>query len=131
MKPHPTECSLCGGGRIEKITDTTLYGYPLAAGIRFFYRCMDCGAYVGCHPGTDNALGLFADVDMRKLRMRCHEQFDPIWRCGMMTRRGAYKTLANLMGIDWRHCHFSRFSKDELERALSLIAQMRREHDRH
>lgn len=63
-----------------------------------FWECPSCGRYVGCHPGTTKPLGRPADEETRRARSAAHAAFDPLWRRGGMTRREAYRWLADAMG---------------------------------
>jgi ssDNA-binding Zn-finger/Zn-ribbon topoisomerase 1 len=57
-----------------------------------------CNAYVGCHPGTMNALGPLADSDLREWRRAAHGAFDPFWKSGHISRKEAYRWLARQLG---------------------------------
>ena len=55
------------------------------------WACMDCRAWVGCHPGTETPLGRLADASLRKAKMAAHEAFDPKWKGkGNKARRDSY-----------------------------------------
>lgn len=71
-----------------------------------FWRC-DCGAYVGCHPGTANPLGYPAGPTTRMARSAAHAAFDPLWKSGKMRRSQAYKWLAERLGIPASETHIS------------------------
>lgn len=46
-----------------------------------FYKCDACSGYVGCHPGTTNALGTPANAELRNARSLLHERMiDPLWQ---------------------------------------------------
>lgn len=65
----PERCPCCGGA-VELVSNEVFYkrvlGWPLT------YRCMDCDARVGCHPGTDLPLGTLADEVTRRARRAAH-----------------------------------------------------------
>jgi hypothetical protein len=88
-----------------------------------FYRC-SCGAFVGCHPGTDKALGSCAGPETRKARSAAHAAFDPIWKSGKMKRSDAYRALAGRMGIAPERCHISWMGRSEALRAASEAAAL-------
>lgn len=91
------------------------------------YRC-ECGAYVGCHPGTDVPLGYPAGSLLRKLRMRGHQAFDRIWQAKMRlqgigkgrARAAAYAWLGEQLGVAPADCHFAHFHADMCRRAIAL-----------
>jgi hypothetical protein len=88
-----------------------------------FYKCSDpcCGAYIGCHPNSDKALGSPAGYETRKLRSKVHDVFDPIWRNKIMTRQGAYSKLAWCLGIEREKCHVGMFDFSMCQMALTEI----------
>lgn len=66
---------------------------------KWFYQCLPCKAYVGCHPGTQNSLGRLANGELRKWKNAAHVSFDAIWKRGLMGRTKAYRLLAEKMDI--------------------------------
>lgn len=78
-----------------------------------FYQCKPCEAYVGCHKGTDNPLGILANKDTRMARSRAHMAFDPIWRSGKMARHEAYLKLSKFMGKEVSETHIGMFNNEE------------------
>jgi len=95
------------------------------------YECAPCGAWVGCHPGTETPLGRLANAELRMAKMAVHAAFDPIWKARFerkhaadpaykkhMARGGRYKRLAELMGIPRAECHIGMF---DLERCQSAV----------
>lgn len=98
----PPEICPCCGGAVELVSNEVFYkrvlGWPLT------YRCMDCDARVGCHPGTDLPLGTLADEVTRRARRAAHAAFDPLWqRKGKKARSRAYQALANALGLPQAH----------------------------
>lgn len=88
----------------------------------------ECGAYVGCHSGTDIPLGFPAKQELRDLRKRGHHSFDRIWNAKMRlqkltkgkARSAAYKWMGEQLGIDPADCHFGHFDKATCLRAIAL-----------
>jgi hypothetical protein len=79
------------------------------------WRCEPCGAWVGCHKGSDTPLGRLANKSLRAMKIRAHDAFDPIWR-GTKTKRGsAYAWLADQMGLDRKDCHIGMFNEDQCQ----------------
>lgn len=93
------------------------------------YWLCECGAYVGCHPGTDIPLGFPAGRQLRSLRSKCHEAFDKIWKTKMALQkvgkgkaRGAgYAWLGEQLGIEPADCHFGHMDAETCRRALAII----------
>lgn len=111
-------CNLCGS--TDTILLHTSYG-PM-------WKCMGCGATVGCHRNSpeNKPLGIFADEEMKKLRILCHERFDykknyqKRWN-NTNERNGKYRRLANEMGIPVNQCHFAKMDKARLQQALEVL----------
>lgn len=100
-------CSECDGVGAY-VTGREIYPHRPDLYSKGFYRCT-CGAYVGCHPGTKNALGTPAGAETRKARSAAHAAFDPLWKRGTMSRSKAYKALAIALSLRPSHCHISWF----------------------
>lgn len=91
-----------------------------------FYECRPCDARVGCHPGTVKPLGRLANADLRRRKMACHENFDPIWREAQRAgdrgaRSKAYSWLAEQMWLPVNECHFGMFDEDQAGRAIDIL----------
>lgn len=75
-------------------------GYPYRSSYGPTWVCIPCGAWVGCHPGTTNALGGLANAELRSWKIQAHAAFDPLWQ-GKMRRDGCSKTKARRAGYAW------------------------------
>ena len=116
---QPTECNLCGG-KVLYLSNAGIYGRPFGSG--YCYYCMECGAYVGTHKGRPKeAFGILANMEMRKLKMACHNIFDSIWN-GAEQRKLCYQILAEKLGIPVEDCHFGYFDTDMLKKAYSILS---------
>lgn len=78
------------------------------------------GAFVGCHPGTNNALGSPAGKRTKRGRTEAHKAFDRIWKSGAMTRKEAYKWLADRLGIQAKDCRISWMDGDTAYRVVGI-----------
>lgn len=96
--------------------------YPLD---RWVWRCRPCDASVGCHGKTQTAMGTMARAELRKARHNAHTSFDPLWRQGHYTRRGAYELLAEEMGIAVEGCHIGNFNEDQCALVIAFAAKHR------
>lgn len=88
---------------------------------KFFWRCVPCDSYVGCHPGTTKPLGRLANEPLRKARMRLHAMLDPLWRSGAMRRNDAYAMLAEGLGIAKQNCHVGMFDLTTCEASITFL----------
>lgn len=69
-----------------------------------FWKCDDCGNYVGCHHKTSNPtqpLGIIPTPELRNARQEIHKILDPIWRDGRTTRTRLYAELTERLG--WKY----------------------------
>lgn len=112
---HPTRCNLCDGEVVY--TDSGLI-YGRSYGM--IYLCKNCGGYVGVHRGTDRAMGILANDEMRFLRKLCHAVFDKRWST-KPERTEQYVMLADELGIGLAECHFGHFDKKMLLKALRIL----------
>ncbi|WP_313004806.1 zinc-finger-containing protein [Brevundimonas sp.] len=87
-----------------------------------FWFC-GCGAFVGCHPGTTNALGAPAGKRTKRGRTDAHKAFDRIWKSGDMTRKSAYAWLAEKLGVPAKDCHISFMDGDTAYRVVSICQE--------
>ncbi|PPD55544.1 MAG: hypothetical protein CTY12_00780 [Methylotenera sp.] len=94
---------------------------------RSYWLCLRCDAYVGCHPKGNGflgnePLGTLAKRELRILRHCVHNQFDPLWKSGILgSRSKAYRWLSDQMGLDITDCHIGLFNEQQCERALEII----------
>ena len=117
FEKHPKICPFCGG-KIEYTSNSVIYGREYGNGK--CYLCKSCDAYTGVHNGTNIALGIIANKEMRKLKKKCHEIFDKLWKNNKQ-RNDLYYRLSKLMNIDRKHCHFGHFDTEELKQALEIL----------
>lgn len=91
-----------------------------------FWQCEPCEAYVGCHPGTKNALGRLANDELRKAKQAAHAAFDPLWRGGQQHRKSAYLWLAERMGMIAENCHIGMMDVEACRRVVEVCKVHRR-----
>tara|TARA_Y100000310_G_scaffold281775_1_gene302514 strand:+ start:1145 stop:1627 length:483 start_codon:yes stop_codon:yes gene_type:complete len=115
-------CPYCGN-RSALVQGDTVYPHRPDLHNKNFYYCnyQHDPAYVGCHPGTKEPLGRLADANLRKLKSRTHQVFDPLWRQNHFdTRKHAYRWLAERLSIEEKDCHIGMF--DEMTCTLAIGA---------
>lgn len=87
-----------------------------------------CGAYTGCHSGTERPKGKPAGQATRRARIDAHASFDRLWQrkverdgCSKKAARGAgYKWLAAQLGIDGKDCHIGEMDAATARRVVSI-----------
>ncbi len=119
------KCGSCGGEDIKLVTGADIYPRRADLHERNFWRCA-CGAYVGCHSGTEQPYGTPANKELRHLRMRTHELFDPYWEKHGMTRTEAYAFLANRLKVPTAECHIGMFDAEQCKRAIQIAQKYER-----
>lgn len=90
------------------------------------YLC-ECGAYVGCHPGSFVPLGYPCGAETRKARMSAHNAFDPLWKGthAPMNRHQAYKWLAEELAIPRDQCHIGMMTGDQAREVFKIVCDYR------
>ena len=89
-----------------------------------FWRCDECGNYVGCHHKTKNRtqpLGIIPTAELMKARGHIHKLIDPIWQSGKMTRKEMYKRLSKELG--WKY-HTANLKSIEEARQVYRLARL-------
>lgn len=107
----PERCPECGGEFREQF---------LAEWGRILRECRSCTVRQWCDR-EGNATGTPANVYLRKFRMKAHDVFDRLWRSGKMTRKGAYKWLAQAMNRQF--VHMAELSTLECDQVVKLASE--------
>lgn len=133
-------CDACGA-LARLLTGDQKYPHrPDLASIKL-WECTNgaCGAYVGCHDGTDNPKGTFAGPQLRALRMACHRLFDPLWqnylqaypeesrprsKLRRVQRLRAYEWLTEQLGLT-EQAHIGQSDARRCEAILSIIRELK------
>ena len=69
-----------------------------------FWKCDQCGNYVGCHHKTQNRtrpLGCIPTEEIRHHRNEIHKLLDQIWKDGMISRKEAYRWISARIGKEY------------------------------
>lgn len=115
VSPKCLEC----GKRAKLVGGAAIYPHRPDLFDGFYYLC-ECGAYAGCHKGTQNAKGKPCGPRTRAARMRAHKAFDPLWQEGSMSRNEAYLWLATEMGLHKAACHIGLMGHEDAERVVQI-----------
>jgi hypothetical protein len=73
----------------------------------------------------DWAASLRLPRSQSQLRIKAHEEFDPIWRSGLLGRGEAYRVLATELGVPEPEAHFRRMGVEQLEAAIPAVRRLR------
>jgi hypothetical protein len=96
------------------------------------YLCRSCDAYVGVHKGTDTALGIVANKELREAKKEAHYYFDQIAKTSLINRiwpqyipdvtnrKKAYLWLSKEMGINEKYCHIGMFDIVDCKRVVEI-----------
>ena len=110
----PNPCRLTDGAEV--------YPHRHDLADKKIWVCDHCNARVGCHPGTDRALGTAADYETRNARMATHALLDPFWKNNKQIKRGdVYRYLAARLGIEQDDCHVGMFSAWQCYKANDIL----------
>lgn len=139
-RPKAAPAPICGGcGKPAKLVDARAVGTRrVAANRRAIWRCDDCSAHVGCHPGTTRPLGSLAPASLRRARQGLHDLIDPLWQgapayyppCDKagtseirrMARERVYSFLGDALGLSRDRCHVGEFDLATCRRAMAALA---------
>lgn len=105
------------GAPTKLIDDSQIYGRSYGAKC---YICKRCDAWVGCHKGTNKALGRVANKNLRRLKHQAHEAFDPIWKEGYLPRTAAYEALSIAFKLPMKQTHIGMFDEELCRKTIRL-----------
>lgn len=97
-----------------------------------FYGCAaypTCRATHGAHP-DGRPLGTPANAETKRARIAAHEAFDKLWKEPerYMTRRDAYRWLADLLGLSPGEAHIATFDRGQcnavIDGATKVVEQL-------
>lgn len=124
----PPECPYCNNGT-QLVSGDCVYPHRADLFSRKFYLCEPCKAWVGCHEGTEVALGVPANGALRKARQAAHKAFDQLWLSAFysgrvsknVARDEAYNFLAFTMGLPRKDCHIGMMTIEQCNRVVAEI----------
>jgi len=93
-----------------------------------FWKCDQCGNYVGCHHRSEEPLtplGVIPTPGLRQLRQEIHRTLDPLWKSRRVKRAALYRNISDRIG--WRFHTAKLRSMDEARKALSIIKSIEAE----
>lgn len=109
-------CPYCGAST-QLVDDSEIY-------VRSFggkcYVCRSCQAWVGCYKDSDKSLGRLANKELRELKHKAHEAFDPIWKDGYLPRTAAYEILSIAFELPAEQTHIGMFDEELCLKVIEL-----------
>ena len=116
----------------KMVTDREIHG-PRSNFNRTFIQCIENNDhYVGTF-ANGRALGRLANADLRKLKMKAHSLFDPLWKEPIKifrTRDRAYRWLANEMNLTNYEMHFGMFDDHQCNQAIGILTAFIKAHNK-
>lgn len=94
------------------------------------YVCSDypaCNSFVMAHSDTLAPMGSLAGPELRWLRYEAHQEFDRLYKTGLMTRNEAYRWLAYIVQAPMSHAHIGHlgeyYCKVVIQESRKLLSQ--------
>lgn len=116
----------------ELVTGAEIYPHLPHLENLFFWRCQPCDAYVGCHPQHprynptgQNPKGTLANAPLRAARKLAHQEFDKLWKDGLMSRHEAYAWLQQQTGLSKDECHMGLMNVEQCVKVVEVVRKNR------
>lgn len=93
-----------------------------------FWKCDECGNFVGCHHKTENRtrpLGCIPTPEIKKARSHIHKILDPLWKSGRFKRSDLYGILSEKLG--WKYHTAKIRSIEEARDIYRIILDIRKQ----
>lgn len=131
--PEPPLCCECGSVA-ALVQSQKIYPHRPDLWNRPMWLC-ECGAYCGCHQGTEQSLGRPAGPATRKARQAAHKYFDRLWQRKMArdqisktkARGAGYLWLADQLDLDPEDCHIASMTRAYAQRAADICRRFTRD----
>lgn len=113
----------CGCGvDIEARLITGAEAYPHRKDLRSlpFWKCDNCGSFVGCHHKTADRtkpLGVIPTDEIKQVRKLIHKTIDPLWKENKIRRGRLYALLGRVIGREYHTADIR--SLEEADRVLT------------
>jgi len=93
-----------------------------------FWRCDNCGNFVGCHHKTKDRtrpLGCIPTPEIKAARQHIHRILDPLWQKNGYHRARLYKKIYDHVG--WKYHTAQIRSVEEARKIYAFIVQLKKE----
>lgn len=91
-----------------------------------FWKCDDCGNWVGCHHKTADKtrpLGCIPTPEIKKARNHIHNILDPLWKSGRFNRKKLYKNISQRTGKEYHTANIRSVEEArDIYRIIKVIA---------
>lgn len=125
LKPKNIWCVECN----KDVPARIIYGdevYPHRKDLHklAFWKCDDCGNFVGCHKDSGyKPLGCIANKELKNARSHIHRILDPLWKSKKMKRSAIYKRLSDSLGFQYHTAEIR--SVEEARKVCRLVEAIR------
>jgi hypothetical protein len=95
--------------------------------LKRYYMCVrNSDHYVGTYSDNKTSLGRVADKDLRALKKKGHELFDPMWKnqSHFKNQREAYIWLSEQMKLSLEFTHFGMFTSEQCNLAIQFCMDL-------
>ena len=88
----------------NKVTGKEVYPHRSDLYDLTFYRCPNCGAFVGTHKdGTERPLGCIPSAELKRARIIVHNKMDKLWKGGKIKRKDLYNLISKELGYEYHN----------------------------
>ncbi|MCP4400280.1 MAG: hypothetical protein GY801_23605 [bacterium] len=120
-----TYCCGCQENVDARLTDgAEIYPHRVDLYHLPFWKCDQCGNYVGCHHKTKNRtkpLGCIPTMEIKNARKEIHKILDPLWKSGRIDRKILYAEISEHLG--WTYHTAKIRSIDEARKVYRFVRQ--------
>ena len=126
--PEPVRCH-CGRPAVLRSAEGICKTHKPGAMVYVCSNYPACNSFVMAHPNTMEPMGTLAPPELRRLRYEAHNQFDQLYKSGLMTRQEAYRWLAYVVQAPMSHAHIGHlgeyYCKIVIQESRKLLAKRR------
>ena len=94
-----------------------------------FWKCDNCGNYVGCHHKTADhtrPLGCIPTAEIKKARQHIHRLIDPVWKAKRISRGSLYAKMEAVLGKPYHTAEIQSVeeARDVYRAALTIVKNL-------
>ena len=123
-------CCQCEGQVEARLTDGfEIYPHREDLASLPFWKCDDCGNFVGCHHKTKERtkpLGVIPTPEIKAIRQQIHRVLDPLWKSKRYSRSDLYAFLSKCIGKQYHTAELH--SVDLAEHVLDVVNHLADSH---
>lgn len=126
------KCPYCGGSAVFHNSSAFIYNGKDFGPVHACENFPLCDSFVGCHPGTNVALGRLANNELRFWKKEAHKYFDQLWISKKINkiyrvflpdtsnRKKAYIWLSQKLRISIDDTHIGMFDVDTCKKVVEI-----------